>query len=270
MFDNDAILMDFRYPLLTYTSLSLSLSLSIYLSLSQFTSPKEVVSPIRNATTDVLGCHVDMTDGEMNKLKGVYGINVVPATNPDVVPALVVRDVEEVDPVCVAACTATTTDSSVSTAGYCRLATTDKDVAVCAAPIPIHTVSWANPLLSGKQYDSATVSGARPGEYIAFEWDDAVHDVWLVPDATSSSSSAWNPCDETGAGSGATLLIPQSHHATFDPTTNLRVPGRNLYVGDTKYGLPYRRARLRLRVHLVIQGQCTAVHVHLSLWVLLE
>ena len=31
----------------------------------QFTNAKSVVSPIRNATTDVLACHADMTDVEM-------------------------------------------------------------------------------------------------------------------------------------------------------------------------------------------------------------
>ena len=31
------------------------------------------------------------------------------------------------------------------------------------------------------RYDGGTVAGAKPGDYLAFEWDDVVHDVWLVP-----------------------------------------------------------------------------------------
>ena len=188
---------------------------------------------------------------DRNKLKGVYGINVVPAANPDVVPALVVRAVEEVDPLCLAGCTATAADSSVKTAGYCRQKTANSAVAACAAPAPIHTVAWANPLLSNVTYDSATVSAAAPGDYIAFEWDDVVHDVWLVPDKTSTSTT-WDPCTATGTDLGATLLIPQSHHATFDPTTNLEVPGRNLYK------IPASAAGTRLIFVCSLNGHCNA------------
>ena len=82
---------------------------------------------------------------------------------------------------------------------------------------------WANPDISGVYYDSTTVSGANPGDYIAFEWDDAYHDVWLVP------ANATDPCSAADLNFGATLVISSSHHATFDPTTNLHVPGRNLF-----------------------------------------
>ena len=84
-------------------------------------------------------------------------------------------------------------------AGNCRLGTSNEKVAVCAAAAPVHKVAWANPLVSGKDYGPTTVTGAQPGDYVAFEWDDVVHDVWLVP------SDAANPCDHM---SKASHLIP--------------------------------------------------------------
>jgi hypothetical protein len=159
----------------------------------QFIEPAAIVSPIREATANVRACAADMEDEEMAKLSGVYGITVVPAANPDVVPNEVVRDIEEVDPVCVAGCTAVPTDVNVKTAGFCRLATADIAVAVCAAPARVHTVVWANPLLSLVDYDSATVSGAKPGDYIAFEWDDAIHGAPPLPFSPSFSSSIDQP-----------------------------------------------------------------------------
>jgi len=159
----------------------------------QFIEPAAVISPIHDATTDADSCQKEMEKSEMNNMKSVkFGINVVPSTNPDVVPDRISRDVEEVNPICTAGCTATAEDSSVATAGYCRLATADPNKAVCVAPARIHHLAWANPAVSGIQYETTSVAGAKPGDHIAFEWDDVVHDVWLVP------AEAPDACDTTG------------------------------------------------------------------------
>jgi hypothetical protein len=134
----------------------------------------------------------------------------------------VTRDQEEVDPICVATCAPTTTDSGVLTSGYCRLATAGAPV--CAAAAPVHTVVWANPAVSLVEYSSDAVAAARPGDYIAFEWDDALHEVRLVP------SDAEDPCDLANTTFVSQVLIPASHHATIDPETeDTVVAGRNLF-----------------------------------------
>ena len=50
------------------------------------------------------------------------GINVVPSTNPDVVPRTVSRAIEEVDPSCQAVCAPDPTagDDEIKTSGLCR------------------------------------------------------------------------------------------------------------------------------------------------------
>lgn len=214
----------------------------------QFVNQNEIVSPVRDATTDVKACHADMTDDNMNEyVKGYLGINVVPAANPDVVPDSVKRDVEEVNPVCVAGCSPLPEDSSLRTSGYCRLATADPNVAVCAAPTRVHKVAWANPVLSGVEYDVTTVAGAKPGEYIEFEWDDVVHDVWLVP------SDVEDPCDTSSQAfiDGATLLIPPSHHATISQETeDTVVDGRN------RFQIPLTAGGTTLLFVCTVNGHC--------------
>ena len=213
----------------------------------QFVNPNEITSTVRDATDNVRACHKDMTDEQMNTVGGYLGINVVPAANPDVVPASVKRDLEEVDPVCIAGCTPLPNDSSKKTAGYCRLKTASANVAVCAAPTRVHKVTWANPVLSGVEYDETTVTGAKPGEYIEFEWDDVVHDVWLVP------SSIADPCDTSSQAfiDGATLLIPPSHHATISQETeDTVVDGRN------RYQIPLNASGTTLLFVCTVNGHC--------------
>ena len=61
---------------------------------------------------------------------------------------------------------------------------------------------------------------ARPGDYIAFEWDDVVHDVWLVPaDAADPCAMVTNSTDRKqklahAKARGAREIIAASHHAT--------------------------------------------------------
>lgn len=211
----------------------------------QFIEPTDVVTPIRDATIDVLKCRADMENGNIKKSRKLLGINVVPTANPDVVPRQVTRSIEKVDPLCLASCAVTPDDANVKTAGFCRLPTADDSVAVCSVPARIHHVAWANPAVSGITYDSDTVSNARPGDYIAFEWDDVVHDVWLVP------STAIDPCNLTGTEDTGSLVIPPSHHATIDPTTeDTVVEGRN------RYRIPAEAAGTTLLFVCSINGHC--------------
>ena len=56
--------------------------------------------------------------------------------------------------------------------------------------------------------------------------DDVVHDVWLIP------SEAPNPCNISGTKyeNRSIRIIPPSHHATIDSTTeDTVVDGRNRY-----------------------------------------
>jgi plastocyanin len=69
----------------------------------------------------------------------------------------------------------------------------DPNLVVCSAPARIHHVAWANPAVSSIEYETTTVAGAKPGDHIAFEWDDVVHDVWLIP------QEAPDPCNTTGS-----------------------------------------------------------------------
>ena len=66
----------------------------------QFIEPANIVSPIRDATHDVLGCRADIDDPDVAAISATLGINVVPSTNPDVVPRFTTRDVETVNPLC--------------------------------------------------------------------------------------------------------------------------------------------------------------------------
>jgi uncharacterized cupredoxin-like copper-binding protein len=211
----------------------------------QFTGPDDIASEIRDATDNVLQCKADMSRTYVEASGALYGINVVPAVNPDVVPNLITRNIESVNPACLAGCTPNPLDPDTSTAGFCRLGTADVNIAVCAAPAKIHHVAWANPLVSNIQYDSSTVIDARPGDHIAFEWDDVLHDVWLMP------PDAADPCDTSTAG--AVQLSPPSHHATIDQNTeDTVVPGRNRYL------IPAGAAGGNLLFVCTINGHCDA------------
>eukprot|EP00040_Diaphanoeca_grandis_P019407 m.102462 g.102462 ORF g.102462 m.102462 type:complete len:1975 (-) comp27410_c1_seq4:129-6053(-) len=187
----------------------------------QFTEPKEIVAPIRDATHNVSLCRADMDQAKFqSSTTTLYGLNVVPGLNPDVVPSEIQRNQESVDPICLAACSATT-EEGVFTAGFCRLETANPDVSVCGAPAPIHDIVWANPAVSNVNYANLN---ANPGDYIAFQWDDVVHDVWLVP------ADAVDPCDLASHNGTSINVIPASHHATIDPSTEATVvEGRNQY-----------------------------------------
>ena len=216
----------------------------------QFNKPKQVVSAIRNAT-GTIECRADMMDTEMSKTSTNFGINVVATPNPDVVPKIVSREVEQVDPVCTSQCTPTPEDDSVRTAGYCRHATAQANVAVCASPSPIHTVTWANPAVSKVYYDESTVSNVLPGDYIAFEWDDVVHDVYVVPGDTWVATG----CNTSAPGfkKNAQQVIPPSHHATIDATTeDTVVEGRN------RYRIPDSAAGKVLAFMCSLNGHCDA------------
>lgn len=213
----------------------------------QFIAPEAIVSPIKDATADVTACLADMTDTQMSTVPGLLGINVVPAGNPDIVPDSISRDVEDVDPVCIAGCSSTAEDSNAKTAGFCRLATADPNIAICTPPARVFKVAWANPLLSGVGYDAATVPDAKPGDYIEFEWDDVTHDVWLVPEI------APDPCSTAGTQFEAEMseIIAQSHHATIDPTTeDTFVEGRN------RYQIPASAAGTTLVFVCSVNGHC--------------
>eukprot|EP00040_Diaphanoeca_grandis_P026972 m.152243 g.152243 ORF g.152243 m.152243 type:complete len:1731 (-) comp30797_c0_seq1:210-5402(-) len=214
----------------------------------QFTEPREIVAPIRDATTNVSECLVDMSGPRIAEQAGtLFGINVLPAVNPDVVPRLITRDQEDVNPVCQAACSTRVDESQ--TAGFCRLETADASVAVCTSPARIHNVVWANPAVSNVAYDSSTVAGAKPGDYVAFNWDDVVHDVWLVPSDTT------DPCNFTGTQfkDKAVLLIPPSHHATIDQNTEDTVrPDRN------RYKIPSEAAGTTLLFVCSVNGHCNS------------
>ena len=97
-----------------------------------------VLSPIRNATDSVAECRTDFdtrfeaAESQHNAVRGwastkPFGINVVPLTNPEPVPAVVVRQEESVAEVCNNLC-ATGTD------GYCRAETDTSNRALCAPP----------------------------------------------------------------------------------------------------------------------------------------
>lgn len=212
----------------------------------QFVATNGVASPIRDATRDATSCKVDLSKKHLTG-HSYIGINVVPAANPDIVPKTVERDVEVVDPICIAGCAPTPSDATVSTAGYCRSATANANVAVCAAPARVHKVTWANPKLSGIEYDAQTVGGAAPGEYIEFEWDDVVHDVWLVP------ADIEDPCDTTSQTfkDKSTLIIPPSHHATIDQSTeDTFVDGRN------RFQIPANASGTTLLFVCTVNGHC--------------
>ena len=117
-----------------------------------------------------------------------------------------------------------------------RQATATSGVAMCAPATRIHRVKWANPAVSGVQYDASTVVDAKPGDYLAFEWDDVVHDVWLVPNHVADPCAVVsNSTDRAikvahAATFNATELVAASHHATVDPSTeDTVVHGRNWY-----------------------------------------
>ena len=154
---------------------------------------------------------------------------VVPLSNPDAVPSSVSRDVETVSPLCLdgVICVDVLDDSEfVAAPGFCRKATAAGANALCTAPAAVHTIPWANPAVSGQGFDESTVAGAMAGDYLEWTWDDVVHDVWLI----GGAAAAIDPCDNITGNPDATQLIPPSHHATFDPTTNLLVPGRNQFL----------------------------------------
>jgi hypothetical protein len=212
----------------------------------QFIQPQGIVSPIRDATFDAKQCRADMSNSEMGGAT-LYGIGVVPAVNPDVVPSEIERSGEDVDPICLASCAVLPDETQ--TAGYCRLATADAKIATCASPAKIHHVQWANPEVSEIEYDSSTVAGAKVGDYIAFHWDDVVHDVWLVP------PEAPDPCNltDTEYEDQAKRLIPPSHHATIDQNTEDTVRAdRNRYL------IPEDAAGKALLFVCTINGHCDA------------
>ena len=198
----------------------------------QVTNPSSIAGPIRDATVDLVKCKNDAQ-------RANAAINVVPATNPDVVPRFTTRDSETVNPLCNQACAVDAVndpgDSTVFTSGMCRKKADQPDVALCVAATPVHRIAWANPAISNVTYDGGTVVDARPGDYLAFEWDDVVHDVWLVPAGTA------DPCgmvtNATGAAkqahanaTGAREIIAASHHATIAPfTMDTVVEGRNMF-----------------------------------------
>ena len=200
----------------------------------QFIEPKDVITAVHDATHNITQCREDFTTQNIASIALPLGINVVPVANPDVVPRTVTRAVERVNPICLVAC--------ASGAGFCRLAGTRGPA--CTAPAVKHVVTWANPALSGVYYTDDTIRGARPGHYLGFAWDDAVHDVWLVPEGVAGEQV----CNVTG--NGATQVMPPSHHATFDPTTNQVVPGRELYA------IPASAAGTTLTFVCNINGHC--------------
>ena len=185
----------------------------------QFIEPVNLLSPVRDATNTAAACRDDMERfgdpaGEHYYSKPL-GINVVPATNPDVVPGTIIRDVESVSTTCTGDCISV---NQVPTEGFCRAPTAIEGESTCTAPAWLWSVTWANPLVSRTPYGPDTVNGAKAGDFIEWTWDDVLHDVWLM--ASPEAAAACNFTD-------ATELIPPSHHATIDPTTNLLVPGRN-------------------------------------------
>ena len=135
----------------------------------QITKPAGITGAIRDATHNVFACTKEAGVGQ--------GINVVPSTNPDVVPRFTTRDVETVNPLCTQSCVVDPVkdsgDGTVFSSGMCRK-TAAEGGALCAKAIPTHHITWANPAVSGVKYDGSTVVGARPGDYLAFEWDDVV------------------------------------------------------------------------------------------------
>ena len=89
----------------------------------QYTGFKRTVTPIRDATESPLECTRDLegissvkgaNDG--GDLPGSFGINIVPLTKPKPVAFTVMRAIEDVNPLCVAECTADFGEGS----GRCR------------------------------------------------------------------------------------------------------------------------------------------------------
>ena len=196
----------------------------------QFIEPVLIATRVRNATDSAAQCRADISRRVITKQNIPMGINVVPLFNPDAVPSSVSREIEEVNPLCLQDVSCVEVANPISgeyeaAPGFCRKATAVETIALCAAPATVHTIPWANPAVSGWGYDEATVAGAKAGDYVEWTWDDVVHDVWLV-----GGDPAGNPCDNITHNPDATQLIPPSHHATFDPTTNLEVPGRNQFL----------------------------------------
>jgi hypothetical protein len=224
----------------------------------QVTNPTKIVGPIRDATVHARGC--------MNDVNGLSGssiaINVVPSTNPDVVPRYITRDTEAVNPMCTQKCAVDPIldlgFNTVFTSGLCRKKAAQGSQPLCAAAIPVHRIAWANPAVSNITYDGSTVGDALPGDYLAFEWDDVVHDVWLVPSGTGHS-----PCDlvtnATGGAAkgayanstGAREIIAASHHATVEPfTMDTVVEGRNMFQ------IPAAAAGTTLLFVCSVNGHC--------------
>ena len=212
----------------------------------QFVEPADIVTPIYDATDNVSQCMADMLDPHIGRMNRKMGINIVPPVNPDVVPLEVTREVEGVNPLCLLPCAsvpgAEPDDPARQTAGWCRKATGSGDLALCTAPDLVHVVTWANPAISGIQYGPETAPGVKTGDYISFEWDDVIHDVWLVPEGAA------DPCDITGWPAENQLIAP-SHHATFDPFDNF-VEGRNLYK------IPENTSGAQLTFICNVNGHC--------------
>ena len=217
----------------------------------QFIEPSDIATPVYNATDSIERCLADTADLSMMSM----GICVVPPVNPDVVPSSVTREVELVEPICLTSCAIVVVGIDEGTgetllnqtAGWCKKALNDAQ-SICDAATPVHAVTWANPLVSGVQYDSATLPDVRAGDYIAFEWDDVMHDVWLVPDGLDSGDS--DLCNTT-SWAADNQLIPPSHHATFNPFDDL-VAGRNLFR------VPDDAAGSQLTFICSLNGHCNA------------
>lgn len=138
------------------------------------------------------------------------GINIVPVTNPAVVPRSILRQVEVETPlVCSKACTG-------PQVGQCKAESGDG--ALCTPPAQVHEVQWYNPAVSGKGYSHAVQ--ALAGEYIEWKWDDVLHDLWLLPDADAAASCNF---------SAATQLFTAVHHS-YEVPTGAQVDGRVLFL----------------------------------------
>ena len=136
------------------------------------------------------------------------GINVVPTNNPDVVPRVVVRDIEAVSPLCELAC-------PLEAKGQCRISDGAGGV-FCDVPFTAWSVAWANPAVSLKHYDPIE---ARPEDYIEWVWDDVLHDVWQL-----QSKAAFDKCDFTGA-----KLLHKAVHHSYELPSGTDIDGRALF-----------------------------------------
>ena len=98
--------------------------------------------------------------------------------------------------------------------------------------------------------------GAKPGDYLAFAWDDVVHDVWLVPSGTvdpcGAVTNATGNAKQTHANAtGAREIIAASHHATIAPfTMDTVVEGRNMFK------IPAAAAGSTLMFVCSVNGHC--------------